>query len=244
MCERMPKLCSTRKVNPSCCPLRPRTTPFPEEKTTLGVICGVLLCAEINAANPLGARGALYFPLQVVGGSVAVALLLCVVSDFQSNSPALASTGEHWRALASTGEHAPRHRRPCSLDNAEALAVFCPRRTQTVTSRTMRAPAANPIIFHPLSCGLCWVCVGFFNMPALEAWFDVLGEDVDVCNCTVPLGTGRVRVCACVCSVHSVKVCHGLPAQHGCGLHHLFSVIRHATHAVRRRFLCPHDRTN
>ena len=29
------------QVNPSCCPLRPRTTPFPEEKAVLGVTYGV-----------------------------------------------------------------------------------------------------------------------------------------------------------------------------------------------------------
>ena len=47
----------TVKANPSCCPLRPRTTPFPEEKSILGVIYGVLLWADMNAATPLGARG-------------------------------------------------------------------------------------------------------------------------------------------------------------------------------------------
>ena len=38
-------------------PLRPRTTPFPEEKSIPGVICGVLLWADMNAATPLGAWG-------------------------------------------------------------------------------------------------------------------------------------------------------------------------------------------
>ena len=38
-------------------PLRPRTTPFLEEKSILGLIYGVLLWADMNAATPLGARG-------------------------------------------------------------------------------------------------------------------------------------------------------------------------------------------
>ena len=37
--------------------LRPRTTPFPEGKSTLVVIYGVLLWADMNAATPLGAWG-------------------------------------------------------------------------------------------------------------------------------------------------------------------------------------------
>ena len=45
------------KANPSCCPLCPRTTPFPEEESILGVIYGVLLWADMNAATPLGAWG-------------------------------------------------------------------------------------------------------------------------------------------------------------------------------------------
>ena len=32
---------STSKVHSSCCPLRPHTTPFPERKSTLGVLYGV-----------------------------------------------------------------------------------------------------------------------------------------------------------------------------------------------------------
>jgi hypothetical protein len=43
------------KVNPSCCSPCPRTTPSPEEKSILGVIYGVLLWADMNAATPLGA---------------------------------------------------------------------------------------------------------------------------------------------------------------------------------------------
>ena len=45
------------KVKFSCCPLRPRTTPFPEEKSILGVTHRVLLWTDMNAATPLGARG-------------------------------------------------------------------------------------------------------------------------------------------------------------------------------------------
>ena len=45
------------KVNSSCCTLRPRTTPFPEENSIPGVIYGVLLLADMNAATPLGSRG-------------------------------------------------------------------------------------------------------------------------------------------------------------------------------------------
>ena len=40
-------------------PPAPRTTPFPEEKTILGVIYGVLLWADMDAATPLGTWGAL-----------------------------------------------------------------------------------------------------------------------------------------------------------------------------------------
>ena len=45
------------KATLSCCLLFPRTTPFPEEKSIPGVIYGVLLWADMNAATPLGARG-------------------------------------------------------------------------------------------------------------------------------------------------------------------------------------------
>ena len=37
--------------------MRHRTTPFPEVKSILGVIYGVLLWADMNAATPLGAWG-------------------------------------------------------------------------------------------------------------------------------------------------------------------------------------------
>ena len=46
---------SNNKANPSCCPLRPRTTPFPEEKSILMVLYGVLPWAGMNAGTPLGA---------------------------------------------------------------------------------------------------------------------------------------------------------------------------------------------
>ena len=46
---------SPSRVNASCC--RPRTTPFPEKKSVLGVIHGVLLWTDMNTATPLGARG-------------------------------------------------------------------------------------------------------------------------------------------------------------------------------------------
>ena len=46
-----------RKVNVSCCTLRPRTTPSPEENSILGVMYGVLLWADMNAATPPGSRG-------------------------------------------------------------------------------------------------------------------------------------------------------------------------------------------
>ena len=49
----------TGKENSSCCLLRPRTTPFPEYKSILGVIYGVLLWADRNAATPLGGAGVL-----------------------------------------------------------------------------------------------------------------------------------------------------------------------------------------
>ena len=53
------QLCKSGKENPnpSCCPLSPRTTPFPDEKAILGVIYGVLLGADMNGATPLGAWG-------------------------------------------------------------------------------------------------------------------------------------------------------------------------------------------
>ena len=41
------------KLLPPC----PRTTPFPEDKTILGVLYGDLLWADMNAAIPLGAWG-------------------------------------------------------------------------------------------------------------------------------------------------------------------------------------------
>ena len=40
----------------SCCPLRPHTTALPD-KTYIGVIYGVLLWADMNAATPSGAWG-------------------------------------------------------------------------------------------------------------------------------------------------------------------------------------------
>ena len=52
------------KVNVSCCTLRPRTTPSPEENSILGVMYGVLLWADMNTATPLGARGR-----SVIGGA-------------------------------------------------------------------------------------------------------------------------------------------------------------------------------
>ena len=45
------------KANPRCYPLRPRTTPSPEEKSIPGVIYGVFLWVDMNAATPLGAWG-------------------------------------------------------------------------------------------------------------------------------------------------------------------------------------------
>ena len=53
---------SGAKVNPSCYPLRPlrpRATPFPEEISILGVIYGVLMWADMNAATPLWGVGTL-----------------------------------------------------------------------------------------------------------------------------------------------------------------------------------------
>ena len=40
---------------PAAAPMRPRTTPFPVEKSILGVIYGVILWADMHAATPLGA---------------------------------------------------------------------------------------------------------------------------------------------------------------------------------------------
>ena len=47
------------KANSCCCgcPPRPRATPFPEERSTLGVIYGVLLWADMHTATPPGALG-------------------------------------------------------------------------------------------------------------------------------------------------------------------------------------------
>ena len=47
--------CIQTKVHSSCCPLCPRTIPSPEERTLQGVMYGVLLWADMNAATPLGA---------------------------------------------------------------------------------------------------------------------------------------------------------------------------------------------
>ena len=52
-----PAPCSREsKANVSCCTLRPRTTPPPEESSILGVTHGVLLWADMNAAAPPGSR--------------------------------------------------------------------------------------------------------------------------------------------------------------------------------------------
>ena len=40
-----------------CCTPRPRTTPSPEENSILGVMYGVWLWADMNAATPLGSPG-------------------------------------------------------------------------------------------------------------------------------------------------------------------------------------------
>ena len=61
---------SAIKANPSCCPLLPRTTPFPEEKSIPGVINGVLLWADVNAATPLGAWGRSVIAVSYTGISV------------------------------------------------------------------------------------------------------------------------------------------------------------------------------
>ena len=77
VCELEARYAAGRKANPSCCPLRPRTAPFPEKKSILGVIYGVLLWADINAATPLGAWGALCNVPWVV-----LAACICVRFDF------------------------------------------------------------------------------------------------------------------------------------------------------------------
>ena len=46
-------------INPSCCPLLPPYYPITRWNSIPGVIYGVLLWADINAATPLGAWGAL-----------------------------------------------------------------------------------------------------------------------------------------------------------------------------------------
>ena len=46
------------KANSSCCPARP-CYPIPRGKIILGVIYGLLLWADMNAATPLGGVGAL-----------------------------------------------------------------------------------------------------------------------------------------------------------------------------------------
>ena len=46
-----------RYAKASCCTPRPRTTPSPEEISILGVMHGVLLWADMNAATPPGSRG-------------------------------------------------------------------------------------------------------------------------------------------------------------------------------------------
>ena len=68
------------KVNSSCCPLRSRTTPFPEDKSILGVIYGVLLWADMNAATPLGARGRCVISLGAAALGVGLRPVLAVLS--------------------------------------------------------------------------------------------------------------------------------------------------------------------
>ena len=58
-CCRMPIAGLEGKANPSCCTLRPRTTAFPEEKSILGMIHGVVLWADMNAATHTGGVRAL-----------------------------------------------------------------------------------------------------------------------------------------------------------------------------------------
>ena len=52
------------KANPSCIPPCPRTTPSTEEKSIRGVIYGVLLWADMNAATLLWARVRSFIPLE------------------------------------------------------------------------------------------------------------------------------------------------------------------------------------
>ena len=83
--------CTPRQITATApCPLRPRTTPFSEEKSILGVLHGVLLWADMNAATALGAWGRCVITL--------VWLRICV-----------------WCALQIRGQRARRQRRAAGL---------------------------------------------------------------------------------------------------------------------------------
>ena len=82
------------KVNSSCCPLRPRTTPFPEQNSILGLTYGVLLWADMNAATPLGAwgRSVISLGIEVHQGSATGPLVANCTTNPQFNPPPTAES--------------------------------------------------------------------------------------------------------------------------------------------------------
>ena len=85
-------------------PPAPRTSPFPEEKSMLGVIYRVLLLADMNAATPLGAWGRSVIFSETRNSTVATNTM---ANDFQINGAVseghtptrLSSNDTNWTAL-------------------------------------------------------------------------------------------------------------------------------------------------
>ena len=77
----------TCKANSSCCLLRPRTAPFPEEKSILGVIHGVLLWDDIHTVTPQGAWGRYVMSLDINAATTGGVGPLCNVPSKVSIAP-------------------------------------------------------------------------------------------------------------------------------------------------------------
>ena len=149
------------KVNSSCCPLHPRTTPFPEEKSILGVICEVLLWADMNDATPLGAWGRSMMSLERAhtATNVKVPCIIQVGSYLATQQPA---TVQHPRVKAQVESHqatqqqrATAMRPPCKIQAASSTVPPFACITQHVQRKyTYIAPPVEfSRSFRTTSCG-------------------------------------------------------------------------------------------